>query len=250
MTPALQGKIALVTGAARGLGNAISLALASAGATVIAADINHQDVQMTGDKLKEYTPESMSVKVDVSNIKDLRKLVRSLIHQFGRVDILVNNAGICPRTDFEKISENEWDKVLDINLKSVFFLSQLVISHMKEKEYGRIINISSGAGKIGGLQVGAHYSASKAAVICLTKTMALYGAGSGINSNAICPGVMDTDMTTSLSNEMIENYLERIPLGRIGTADDIAGAVLFLVSKTGDYITGEILDVNGGLIMD
>jgi 3-oxoacyl-[acyl-carrier protein] reductase len=250
MTKSLQEKIVLVTGAARGLGCAISLAMASKGATVIATDINEKDVTKTAEELIKHTSSSISSKADMADIKDLENLVESVIRQFGRIDILVNNAGICPRTSFDMITEKEWDNVLDINLKGVFFLSQMVISHMKEKHYGRIINISSAAGKIGGLQVGAHYSASKAAIICLTKTMALYGAGYGINANAVCPGVMDTEMTTSLPEEMIGNYLKKIPLGRMGTADDIAGAVLFLVSKTGDYITGEILDVNGGFIMD
>lgn len=243
-------KIALVTGAAQGLGKAISLALASHGVTVVAADINTQAVKALEKQLKDHTPGSTVFGLDVSKIQEVKSFVDSLVSNFGRIDILVNNAGICPRTDFDKIDEEEWDRVLAVNLKSVFFLTQSVMNYMKERRYGRIVNISSAAGKIGGLQVGAHYSASKAAVICLTKTTALQGAKYGILCNAICPGVINTEMTTAISDQMSAGYLDRIPLGRIGTADDVAGAVTFLVSGTGDYITGEILDVNGGFIMD
>lgn len=243
-------KVALITGAAQGLGKAIALALASRGITVIAADINTQAVKALEKQLKDYTPGSMTFGIDVSEIQEVKRFVESLISGFGRIDILVNNAGICPRTDFDSIEEEEWDRVLAINLKSVFFLSQSVMHYMKENKYGRIVNISSAAGKTGGLQVGAHYSASKAAIICLTKTTALQGAKYGILCNAICPGVINTEMTTAISDQMSAGYLDRIPLGRIGTADDVAGAVTFLVSGTGDYITGEILDVNGGFIMD
>ncbi|WP_372933215.1 SDR family oxidoreductase, partial [Mariniphaga sediminis] len=173
-----------------------------------------------------------------------------LISRYGHVDILVNNAGICPRTEFDKIEEEEWDRVLAVNLKSVFFLSQSVMHYMKQNRYGRIVNISSAAGKTGGLQVGAHYAASKAAIICLTKTIAQQGAKDGILCNAICPGVINTEMTTAIPGSMSSNYLDKIPLGRVGSAEDVAGAVNFLVSGTGDYITGEILDINGGFVMD
>jgi 3-oxoacyl-[acyl-carrier protein] reductase len=243
-------KIALVTGAAQGLGKAISLALVSRGIIVIAADINARALKAVEEELTTHEPESKSFGWDISNVRESKKQVKSLMSRFGHIDILVNNAGICPRTDFDKIDEEEWDRVLTVNLKSVFFLTQSVMYYMKENLYGRIVNISSAAGKTGGLQVGAHYSASKAAIICLTKTTALQGAKYGILCNAICPGVINTEMTTSISDQMSAVYLDRIPLGRIGTADDIAGAVTFLVSDTGDYITGEIIDVNGGFIMD
>lgn len=245
-----QGKFAIVTGAGQGLGQAIALTLAAEGATVIIADINFQNAKQTAIKAKEFTPDSFAIKVDVSKSKDLEKLVKAAVDHFGRIDILVNNAGICPRTDFEKITGQEWDRVLAVNLKSVFFLSQKVFPYMKKNHYGRIINIASGAGKIGGVQVGAHYSASKAGIICLTKTMALVGAKFGINVNAVCPGVINTGITTSISKEKIERYKEMIPLGRIGSAEEVAKVVVFLASDPASYITGEISDVNGGFIMD
>lgn len=243
-------KTALVTGAAQGLGKAIALALASSGITVVAADINMPALKDLEKQLTGYTPGSMVFGLDVSKIQEVKKSVESLISWYEHVDILVNNAGICPRTEFDKIEEEEWDRVLAVNLKSVFFLSQSVMHYMKQNRYGRIVNISSAAGKTGGLQVGAHYAASKAAIICLTKTIARQGAKYGILCNAICPGVINTEMTTAISGPMSSNYLDKIPLGRVGSAEDVAGAVNFLVSGTGDYITGEILDINGGFVMD
>ena len=245
-----EGKIAIVTGAGQGLGRAIALTLATEGATVIIADINYQTAKQTAVKAKELTAGSFAIKVDVSKAKDLDKLVKAAVDRFGKIDILINNAGVCPRTDFERISESEWDKVMAVNLKSVFLLSQKVFPYMKKDHYGRIINIASGAGKVGGVQVGAHYSTSKAGIICLTKTLALNGAKFGINVNAVCPGVIDTEITMSLAKEKIEKYKKMIPLGRIGSAEEIARVVVFLASDPAGYITGEITDVDGGFIMD
>ena len=246
----LDGKIALVTGAGQGLGESIALTLAQAGASVAVADINFAKAQEVVRKIKTFDVDGLAVKVDVAKSQDLSKLVEICLKRLGRIDILVNNAGICPRTDFEHISEREWDRVFAVNLKSVFLLSQKVFPYMKSNTFGRIINIASGAGKIGGLQVGAHYSASKAAVICLTKTLALNGAPFGINVNAVCPGVIGTEMTAAISAKQIETYKKMIPLGRVGTAQEVANAVLFLASDAANYITGEITDVNGGFIMD
>lgn len=250
MGTTIRKKTALVTGAAQGLGKAISLALVSKGIKVIAVDMNEQALKVVEEELKTYEPGSIAVRWDISNICESRKQIEFLVARYKHIDILINNAGICPRTTFEEIVEEEWDRVFAVNLKSVFFLSQMIMPYMKENRYGRIVNISSAAGKNGGLQVGAHYAASKAAIICLTKTFAHYGGRHGILANAICPGVIQTDMTNAVSEQISNNYLDKIPLGRMGTAEDIAGAVLFLVSETGDYITGEILDVNGGFIMD
>ncbi|OPZ97509.1 MAG: 3-oxoacyl-(acyl-carrier-protein) reductase FabG [Planctomycetes bacterium ADurb.Bin412] len=186
----------------------------------------------------------------MSRMRDLDKLVSRTVEAFGRIDILVNNAGICPRTPLEEITEEEWDRVLAVNLKGAFFLYQKALPWLERKPGGCVVNIASGAGKIGGVQVGAHYSASKAGLICLTKTMALHGARYGIRANAVCPGVIGTEMVTKLSRRQILRYKKMIPLGRIGSERDVAGAVLFLVSEAAGYITGEILDVNGGFIMD
>ena len=246
----LDNKIAIVTGAAQGLGRAIALTFAEAGAAVVIADVDTTKAEDVLEAVKASGAEGIVIKSDVSSAGDVDRLVQSTVKKYGRIDILINNAGICPRTEFEDIDEQEWDRVMAVNLKSVFLLSQAVFPCMKSQSYGKIVNIASGAGKIGGVQVGAHYSASKAAIICLTKTLALKGASHGINVNAVCPGVIATEMSTAISEEQLARYREMIPLGRMGDAQDVANTVLFLVSEAAGYITGEISDVNGGFIMD
>lgn len=246
----LKDKVAIITGAAQGLGKAIAKTFVDEGAFVVLSDINEELGQKA---LKEICPDSQRavfVRTDVSCEQDIDTLLEASLDKFKKIDILINNAGICPRTAFENISAGEWDKVLAVNLRSVFLLSQKVFKYMKQNPGGKIINMASGAGKVGGIQVGAHYSASKAAVICLTKTIALNGAQYGINVNAVCPGVIATDMTTKISKEQVEKYKQMIPLGRMGTPQDVADTVVFLASQRADYITGEISDVNGGFIMD
>jgi len=246
----LEGKTAIVTGAARGMGRAVALALADEGVKVVMADVDGDSIRGLEQDLVGRGLTGLAVAADVARSSDLHGLVQTAIERFGQIDILVNNAGICPRTPFEAITEEEWDRVLAVNLKSVFLLSQMVFGHMKTRRAGKIINLGSAAGKLGGVQVGAHYSASKAAIICLTKTIALNGAKYNICANAICPGVIDTPMTTAIAPEKIENYKKMIPLGRLGAPDDVANAVLFLASNLSDYITGEVMDVNGGFVMD
>lgn len=246
----LQNKVAIVTGGAQGLGSSISKALAAEGVKVVIADLDFNGAKRAANEILECGRSALPLKVDVSKSRDLSRLVSKTITRFGRIDILVNNAGICPRTKFSDISEQEWDKVLAVNLKSAFLLSQKVFPYMKRNKFGRIINIASAAGKVGGLQVGAHYATSKAALICLTKTVALNGAKYGITANAVCPGVIGTQMTLKISRKKIDHYKKKIPLGRIGEAADVANAVLFLASDRAGYITGETTDVNGGLVMD
>ncbi len=246
----IKDKVAIITGSAQGLGKAIAKTFVDEGALVVLSDINEQAGQ---NALKEICPDNQKglfVRTDVSSEHDIDNLLKAAVDKFKKIDILVNNAGICPRTAFENVTADEWDKVLAVNLRSVFLLSQKVFKYMKQNPGGKIINLASGAGKVGGVQVGAHYSASKAGVICLTKTIALQGAKYGITSNAVCPGVIGTEMTTSIPKEQLEKYNQMIPLGRLGTPQDVADMVVFLASQRADYITGEISDVNGGFIMD
>ncbi|MBL7076397.1 MAG: SDR family oxidoreductase [Kiritimatiellae bacterium] len=179
-----------------------------------------------------------------------RTYVEQVQAETGRIDVLVNNAGICPRTPLPEIGEEEWARVLSLNLGAGFFLSQVCIEVMMTAGSGAIINMASMAGRMGGIAVGAHYSASKAALICLTKTMARHGASRGVRVNAVAPGVIDTSMTSVVDDAAKTKLLDSIPLGRFGSPQDVAAAVLFLSSQDAAYITGTTLDVNGGQLMN
>jgi 3-oxoacyl-[acyl-carrier protein] reductase len=186
----------------------------------------------------------------VTDRAGIADVVHTLVDRFQRVDILVNNAGIYEVLTLEEISEKQWDRVLAVNLKGAFLCTQAVLPVMKERGEGWIINMTSSAAKTGGLLCGAHYAASKAGIIALTKSVAREVAPHGIRVNAIAPGRIDTPMIHTVSDDENEAFRQQIPLGRIGTGADIAGAVRFLVSDAASYITGEILDVNGGSLMD
>ena len=187
---------------------------------------------------------------DISDPAFSRSCVERILQETGRLDVLVNNAGICPRTPLLQITADEWKKVLDVNLTSTFLLSQVCMEVMVRQKSGCIVNLSSLAGKVGGIAVGAHYSASKAAIGCLTKTFARYGAPHGVRVNAVAPGVINTEMTIAAPAEDQAALRKSIPLGRFGQAGEVADAILFLASHAAAYITGTTLDVNGGLLME
>ena len=186
----------------------------------------------------------------MSNRDDVYSLVEFGMQSFGHIDILVNNAGICPLTTIEDITQQEWDEVLNINLRGVFFCCQAATPIMKEQRRGRILSLASIAGKIGGISAGVHYSVSKAGVICLTKAFARALAPFGVTVNALAPGPIDTPMTQAFPPDVRANFAQTTPLGRLGDVEDITEAALFLLSDAAKHITGEILDVNGGLLMD
>jgi len=243
----LEGEVAIVTGGGRGLGEAICLTLAREGAHVAVSDINMADAERVANAIKQMGRKAVAIKVDVSQEKEIKAMVARTIEAWGTIDILVNNAGICYQGTVAEMSEEAWDKVLDVNLKGTFLCSREVMPTLKQKRAGKIINMGSLAGKVGGIVVGANYSASKAGVICLTKSLAKELAPFGINVNCIAPGVIDTEMTQPFPRE---EMIKSIPLRKLGEPQDVADAVLFLASQESKYITGETLNVNGGILMD
>jgi 3-oxoacyl-[acyl-carrier protein] reductase len=246
----LENKVTIVTGAGKGIGKAISTVFAREGAVVVLSDIDLKSVEIVEKEIKVEGGFAEPFKVDVSDKKSVRDLIEKIIEKYGKIDILVNNAGIFSSTPIESMSEDEWDRIININLKGVFLCSQAVMKVMKKQKSGRIINISSLAAKVGGIYAGANYAASKAGVISLTKSLAKQLADYGITVNAVAPAAIDTDMTKSFPKKVNENFLKNIPLHRFGKPEEVAETVLFLASEGASFITGATLDINGGLLMD
>jgi 3-oxoacyl-[acyl-carrier protein] reductase len=245
----LKDKVAIVTGAAQGMGLATSQEFAREGAIVVLADINLPKLEEAAETVRKVDDRAVHEALDVRDRAAWDRVVSHVNDRYGSVDILVNNAAVSKTRGFEDIPEDEWDWVFDVNVKGVLFGCQAVAPRMRAQHAGRIINMSSQAGKTGGLLIGAHYSASKAAVICMTKSFAAALAPQQITVNAIAPGIINTDFLTGVPG--IESQFSRIPLGhKPGEAIDVARAIMFLASDDAHYITGEILDVNGGLLMD
>jgi 3-oxoacyl-[acyl-carrier protein] reductase len=242
----LEGKVALVTGGGRGLGEAICRNLAREGAHIAVSDINLADAERVAVAIKQMGRNSVAIRADVSLQKEVKAMVARTIEALGTVDILVNNAGICHQGSVADMSEETWDKVLDVNLKGTFLCSREVMPTLKQKRSGKIINLGSLAGQVGGLVVGANYAVSKAGVICFTKSLAKELAPFGINVNCIAPGVIDTEMTQAFPRE---EMIKSIPLRKLGEPQDVADAVLFLASQESRYITGQTISVNGGIFM-
>jgi 3-oxoacyl-[acyl-carrier protein] reductase len=245
----LEGKVAIVTGAAQGMGLETSLELARRGVIPILTDIQADKLGHALETAKAINDRALSLSLDVSKKEQWLEVVETVRSRYGSIDILVNNAAIFAVKRFEEIPEAEWDRVFAVNVKGVLFSCQAVAPLMRKQKSGRIINMASQAGKTGGLLVGAHYSATKAAVICLTKTLAASLAADNVTVNAIAPGIINTEFLDGVPG--IEGLFNRIPLGqKPGEASDVAKAIAFLASDDARYITGEILDVNGGLLMD
>ncbi len=252
----LNNKIAIVTGCGQGIGNGIALELARNGAHIVANDLNIVTATATAEEIKKLGREALVVKADVTDSEQVKSMVEKTLEKFGRIDILVNNAGIATVGLFTQVPEQEWDKVMNVNTKSVFLCSKFVAPQMMKQKEGRIVNIASRSGKTGS-KLYAPYTASKFAVIGLTQVMALELGAYGINVNAICPGVVDTSMlagevaeveklTGVTAEEQRKDWLKTIVLGRLEKPEDVARVVVFLCSKASSYMTGQAINVTGG----
>jgi NAD(P)-dependent dehydrogenase (short-subunit alcohol dehydrogenase family) len=246
----LSGKIAVVTGAGRGLGSAIADVLADRGAHVIVNDRTLEPATEAAQTIRGRGGNASAIAFDVADTIQVEEAFRQLLADHGRVDILINNAGIGDFVSFPEITSERWDRMINIHLKGSFNCCQAVLATMKAQQYGKIVNVSSVAGKRGDFIGNAHYTAAKAGIIGLTKSLALYAAPFGINVNAIAPGLVATELTDEMGPDMKATTISRIPAGRLGRPEEIARAAAFLVSDDANYIFGETLSVNGGSYMD
>jgi len=245
----LEDRVALVTGAGSGIGRAIALAFADAGAAVAVADLNRDAADRVAEEIAAADGQALALPLDVSQPEQVAAAVAEVVAAWRGLDTLINCAGICPLTPLAEISLAEWNRVLAVNLTGTFLCAQAAFPHLQTSRYGRIINISSLAGRTGGVTVGLHYSASKGGVISMTKALARMLASSGGTANCIAPGPLDTPMTADWPPENRELLRQQIPMGRLGRAEDVAAAALYLASDAGSFITGATLDINGGIAM-
>ncbi|TKJ30728.1 beta-ketoacyl-ACP reductase [bacterium (candidate division B38) B3_B38] len=246
MEKELEGKVALVTGASRGIGAGIAPELAAAGAKVVVNyQANREGAERVVERIRQQGGEAYPFQADVSQPDEVKAMFEFISSQLGGVDILVNNAGIHQHLPVEQLSLSDWERLMAINLTSLFLLTQAVLPHMKSRRWGRIVNISSLSG-VAGTHVESHYATSKAGVIGFTKAVALETASFGITVNAISPGSIETDMLAVTTEERRQKLISEIPVGRIGQPEDIAWGVRFLVSPRASYITGQTIHMNGG----
>ena len=244
----LKGKIAIVTGAAQGIGKVIALSLAKCGADIAVSDINEDSLNAAVKEIEALGRKAIAVKMDVSSLKDCEEMVKKTIDAFGKVDILINNAGITRDTVLLRMKEEQWDQVIQVNLKGTFNCTKAVIRSMFKQKSGKIINISSVTGAMGNAGQ-ANYSASKAAVMGFTKSIAREYAHCGITVNAVAPGFIKTAMTDAIPEKDRDAMISIIPAKRLGLPEDVADTVCFLASDMANYITGQVIHINGGMYM-
>jgi len=243
-------QVAIITGAARGIGRSITLALVGEGAKVVPVDVDREALQNLRAEVEKRGGQALPVACDISKSSDVERMVEEVLKAFGRIDLLVNNAGIIRRGTIETVTEEDWDRVIAINLKGTFNCCKAVVGPMKRQGSGKIVNVSSIAGKLGDINSAPGYGSSKAGADALMKALARQLAPSGIRVNAVAPHAIETEMSAQWSDERRREIIAGIPLGRLGRPEDVADAVLFLASDAASFITGEILDVNGGALMD
>lgn len=244
----LKGKNALITGAAQGIGKSIALEMAKEGSNVAVADLNIDMAETTAKEIQSFGVACIPIKLDVSRHDSVVAAFETCTKELGSVDILVNNAGITKDALLMRMKEEDWDAVININLKGSFLCAKEAVKIMAKQRYGKIISISSVVAFMGNPGQ-ANYSSSKAGLIGLTKTIAREYAARGIRANAVAPGFIQTAMTDSLSDTVKDEMKKAIPLGQFGSPEDVASAVIFLASKDADYITGQVIHVNGGMYM-
>jgi 3-oxoacyl-[acyl-carrier protein] reductase len=244
----LNDKIALVTGAAQGIGRDIALGLAKDGANVAICDVNLDAAQKTAGDIEAMGRKSLAVKANVASSAEVTAMIDQVVATFGRIDILVNNAGITRDGLILRMKDEDWDLVLSINLKGSFLCTKSALKYMTKQRSGTIINIASIVGAMGNAGQ-ANYVASKAGLIGLTKTIAREYSNRNVTANAVAPGFIDTAMTQALSEQVRADLAKQIPLGRLGSSEDVANAVRFLASPAAAYITGQVIHVNGGMYM-
>jgi 3-oxoacyl-[acyl-carrier protein] reductase len=243
-----KGQVALITGGARGIGKSIAGRLAQKGADLVIADVSEESAGETAGELAALGVRTMAVKLDVSKSEEVAKAFEAVMKEFGRLDILINNAGITKDGLVLRMKEEDWDAVININLKGVFLCSKEAVKVMVKQKYGRIVNIASVVAFMGNPgQV--NYSASKAGIVGLTKTVAREYASRGVTVNAVAPGFISTAMTDALAENVRQEMLKSIPVGSFGSVDDVANAVCFLADRDSGYITGQVVHVNGGMYM-
>ncbi len=247
----LTDKVAVITGSSRGIGASIALKMARDGANIVLnyhSDSSKKYIDDLIEKIKGFNREVIAIQADVSKMDEAKKLINEALDKFSKIDILVNNAGINSDNLLLRMSEDDWDKVMDVNLKGVFNCTKTAIKSMMKKRQGKIINLTSVVG-IKGNAGQANYSASKAGVIGFTKSVARELAGRNITANAVAPGFITTDMTDEIPEDAKEDLINEIPLSRLGKGEDVAELVSFLASDRADYITGQVINVDGGMAM-
>ena len=249
-TTELAGKVAIVTGAGQGMGYAVAHRLAAAGASVVVNDVNPAAAEQTAAALRAAGHTALAVPGDVASSEDVRGIVAATLDRYGSIHILINNAGVLRPTAVIDIEEAEWDLVVNVNLKGTYLCSRAVLPAMRAAGWGRIVNFSSTAGKNVSTVGGAHYTAAKAGVLGFTRHLAKEAAPYGITVNAVCPGLIDTEMVrATISDEQTSAYAASFPIARLGAPEEVAELVAFLASDRAAYITGASLDINGGDLM-
>lgn len=244
----LKGRIALVTGSGQGIGQRVALELAAHGAIVVTNDIRSENAEASLAEIRKLGGDGMAVTADVSNAEQVDAMMKSILDTYGKIDILVNNAGTTRDNLIIKMPEDEWDLIIRVNLKSAWLCSKAATRPMMRARYGRIVNMSSVSG-IAGQMGQTNYSASKAGMIGMTKALAREVASRGITVNAVAPGFIKTALTEKMPQDILDALLKQVPAGKWGTLEDVANAVLFLVSEQSSYITGHVLSVDGGMVM-